>query len=538
MEAYLELYNYKVIRKLGQGGAGIALLAQDEQGNKVVVKTIRNKQFYEREKRILDYLNSQPTKHPNIIYPTRFIDNVQTIMMDYASGVSIETLSSIFKQCNKQLIYKVAYQLLDILEYIHTIGLVHRDISSQNVILTEDPDDKTMPLKVMVIDFGAGCLFQDKSRDSPAFCPYLVGNPGISSMFSWPYGLDDPKTQEQKIKQLICEDLWQAGHVMWELVYGMDFMALINDRARYSGNGLMIMFSHSREIPKNGGHPTPPDKTKLTEQAQDYIEANTSFRDQLLSPKTSPELQDQAKIVQLYDQYVLGDLSDNLDKFDPLMESPVHDLIRLMLPLSIDQCFDIAKIKDFITYEWTQANKLFGKSMQKGKLNTCNLPCSDPVNNYYKDRCLSCKHCEWNEDTTTMNKRSIRCRPKKNQESQICQNGIWNPYKGMCEKNISELSDNTVRKRYAILYSDYDTVTGSEIKKRVKNNDLVLLDSRDNVLKRIEQQPYHYITSSIDSTFTELHNIGNIKSLSRHTDKTEMADLLQRRERNKLNLTN
>ncbi len=141
---------YTIKEVLGEGRYGLCLLATSETGDKVVIKkyksvlTQRALQTCVEEAVILSQLND--LRVPNflgVINEKGFYGFV----LDFKKGSTVKEL--LFKHNHRfqpQEVYTTGLQLIDIIQYLHENGVVHRDIRIPNVVIDEG--------KVSLIDFG------------------------------------------------------------------------------------------------------------------------------------------------------------------------------------------------------------------------------------------------------------------------------------------------------------------------------------------------------------------------------------------------
>ncbi len=142
---------YSVVKMIGEGRFGIAYLGINDKHEKCVIKQLkremleqsRHKLFYEEQ--ILKRLND--TKFPKFI--SKFKDEYREgYILEYIEGyVFYDLLKNNRYQFNKDKIYVVGSQLLDIAEKLHSHNIVHRDIRPPNVILRPNKE-------LALIDFG------------------------------------------------------------------------------------------------------------------------------------------------------------------------------------------------------------------------------------------------------------------------------------------------------------------------------------------------------------------------------------------------
>lgn len=150
---------YYILNIIGEGRYGIVYLAINDKGEKCIIKQLkkemlqktRKKLFY--EEKILKELDDR--KFPKFI--SKFKDKYREgYILEYIEGRVFEDL--IVKdgcKFDKGEIYKVATQLLELVEVLHSKNIVHRDIRLPNVILKENKE-------LALIDFGLARIIDNK----------------------------------------------------------------------------------------------------------------------------------------------------------------------------------------------------------------------------------------------------------------------------------------------------------------------------------------------------------------------------------------
>jgi outer membrane protein assembly factor BamB/tRNA A-37 threonylcarbamoyl transferase component Bud32 len=142
----LLLNRYKVIRELGQGAYGRAILADDVLvKRRVVLKSLREKMSEEglREARAIGAI-----RHSNVItlYDVVRMGEHPLLVMEFAENGSLR--DRIEKEPLSVLEFRtVARGLLQALDAVHRAGALHRDVKPSNVLLTAAGD-------VKLADFG------------------------------------------------------------------------------------------------------------------------------------------------------------------------------------------------------------------------------------------------------------------------------------------------------------------------------------------------------------------------------------------------
>src|SRR6185503_9729372 len=144
---------YRLGSVLGQGGMAVVYRAEDlTLGRTVAVKILREQlgtepEFLERfgrEARAAARLN-----HPNIIavYDVGQDGPSNYIVMEYVEGNDLREMIREAGALPPERVVDLGCQIAAALEYAHRAGLIHRDIKSQNVLVSPDG-------KVKVVDFG------------------------------------------------------------------------------------------------------------------------------------------------------------------------------------------------------------------------------------------------------------------------------------------------------------------------------------------------------------------------------------------------
>jgi serine/threonine protein kinase len=152
---------YRLVRRLGQGGAGIVFLAVSRRGRRVALKLLTDaageeeRRRLEREGRLAARLN-----HPNIVRVHGFgSDGPRSfLILDLVEGCSLqERLQA--GPLNSVQALALCEALARALHYAHRNGVLHRDLKPSNVLL----DRSEVPL---LTDFGLAKEIEvDESQD-------------------------------------------------------------------------------------------------------------------------------------------------------------------------------------------------------------------------------------------------------------------------------------------------------------------------------------------------------------------------------------
>lgn len=154
---------YHITNKLGEGRYGIAYLAQNSTKELVTLKQLKNSMLKHSKNKILfEPLILKELSNLNCDYFPKYIDefidnqNRKGYILEYIDG---DTFSNILYKQNKIFskaeIYKIALNLLDIVEILESKNIVHKDIRITNVIYTPSKELK-------LIDFGLARYIDNK----------------------------------------------------------------------------------------------------------------------------------------------------------------------------------------------------------------------------------------------------------------------------------------------------------------------------------------------------------------------------------------
>ncbi|OGH57295.1 MAG: hypothetical protein A3G34_04480 [Candidatus Lindowbacteria bacterium RIFCSPLOWO2_12_FULL_62_27] len=158
MPADARFGDYQLIREIGHGGMGaVHLAARPGDPRPVALKIVpdylsRNQTFRDRFARECQSLRR--LEHPGIprIYEDGEIDGRRYLAMEYAEGQTIESLlESPDSRVSGEFVRTLLTGAARILDYAHGRGVIHRDISARNIIVTPSAGIK-------LIDFGISKL--------------------------------------------------------------------------------------------------------------------------------------------------------------------------------------------------------------------------------------------------------------------------------------------------------------------------------------------------------------------------------------------
>jgi serine/threonine protein kinase len=144
---------YEPIKQLRTGGMAVITLAMDTQtASKCVIKTPRKDTEHTSklnlEKLQIEAENLKRFSHPHILkyLDTFYHDSIFHLVVEYIDGHDL-LMEFARTPAEEERVIKWADQILKAVEYIHSQGVVHRDINPGNIMLRQDDN-------IVIIDFG------------------------------------------------------------------------------------------------------------------------------------------------------------------------------------------------------------------------------------------------------------------------------------------------------------------------------------------------------------------------------------------------
>ena len=149
---------FEILAKLGEGGMGCVYKVRHRDLDEVqIVKTLQahlSSNEGLRERFVNEARRGMKLRHPHIAAVHDFAvcaDGTGYIVMEYVNGLNLRDVLSAKGPLRLPLVGTIAVQTLDALGYLHSQKFVHRDISPDNLMLTQAPDGEPY---VKLIDLG------------------------------------------------------------------------------------------------------------------------------------------------------------------------------------------------------------------------------------------------------------------------------------------------------------------------------------------------------------------------------------------------
>jgi len=219
---------YQIIEELGKGGMGKVYKVLDKEINAKVALKLINPEISADKKTIDRFRNelklSRDITHKNVcrMYDLNKEERVYYITMEYVSG---EDLKSFIRRAGPLGVGKttfIAKQMCDGLAEAHKLGVVHRDLKPQNIMIDREGNARIM-------DFGIARSLKAK------------GITGTGMMIGTPEYMSPEQAEAKEIDNR--SDIYSIGVILYEMVTG---------RVPFEGDTpLSIAMKHKSELPQN-----------------------------------------------------------------------------------------------------------------------------------------------------------------------------------------------------------------------------------------------------------------------------------------------
>ncbi|MCW8139436.1 MAG: serine/threonine protein kinase, partial [Planctomycetota bacterium] len=173
---------FRLIKKLGQGGMGAVYSAKVEEASDrmpvgaIVAVKVLNKEVGEED--VVRFENEAKVAlqidHDSIIrvLDYKISDDINYIVMEYVEGESVRDIIRAKKVLPEADVIKITRDVCKGLERAHALGIIHRDIKPDNIMISKSG-------QVKIADFGIAKHVDAKSEVTQA--GFLVGTPHYMS---------------------------------------------------------------------------------------------------------------------------------------------------------------------------------------------------------------------------------------------------------------------------------------------------------------------------------------------------------------------
>jgi eukaryotic-like serine/threonine-protein kinase len=212
--------HYEIVRRLGAGGSGVVYLADDTLLQRpVVLKILRAGLVSAQQMRttiLREARLASAIEHPNVcaIYEVGEDGDEGYIVMQYVPGQSLDQLIG-RGPANPRLVLSVGTQIADGLQAAHGLGIFHRDLKPQNVMLTDGG-------LVKILDFGLARRLPPQDAGFDPSKPAMKKDASVAATYTARGGTIRYMAPEQFVTghSSVQSDVWALGVILYELVSG------------------------------------------------------------------------------------------------------------------------------------------------------------------------------------------------------------------------------------------------------------------------------------------------------------------------------
>ena len=229
MQMQMQVDNLTLEKELGKGAFGAVYLTKIDNDVTPYATKVYDRQTIEKSPDLFRYLKTEATilknlNHPNIV-KLREVKKTKKhyyLVMELCNGGE---LSKILKQYiakyNKafpeEIVQYLMRQIVDAINYLHTLDIMHRDIKLENILLHFDNEEDKKNLNIMkgtvkIIDFGFAIFLNNK-----------LGETAVGSPQNMDPRILEKLTNKGRLKKLGYDkkaDIWSLGSICYEMLIG------------------------------------------------------------------------------------------------------------------------------------------------------------------------------------------------------------------------------------------------------------------------------------------------------------------------------
>lgn len=212
---------YEIISMIGQGGMSYVYRANDLKMGRTVALKVLKEEYCDDEEFIRKFQNEAQAaaklNHPNIVAAYDVLDDevnrLHYIVMELVEGITLKNYIQRRGRLDSEETIAIALQVIAGIEQAHKMGIIHRDIKPQNMIVTADGT-------VKVADFGIARAATQQTVNAT-----VMGSVHYISPEQARSGVSDQRS-----------DIYSFGCTMYEMLTG---------RVPYEGEtSVSVVFAH------------------------------------------------------------------------------------------------------------------------------------------------------------------------------------------------------------------------------------------------------------------------------------------------------
>jgi len=226
--------------KIGEGSTGIVCIAKDKLlGKQVAVKKMDLHKQQRRELLFNEVVTMRNYNHANIVelYDAYLVNEELWVVMEYLDGGALTDIVTYSRLKEEQIAY-ISRSVLKALEYLHSQGVIHRDIKSDSILLSYMG-------QVKLSDFG--------------FCAQVSNEvPKRKSLVGTPYWM---------APEIIARDMYGTEVDIWS--FGIMLMEMVDSEPPFFNEPPLMAMKKIRDQPP----PILKDPDKVSPKLKSFLEA-------------------------------------------------------------------------------------------------------------------------------------------------------------------------------------------------------------------------------------------------------------------------
>jgi calcium/calmodulin-dependent protein kinase I len=157
--------DYAIIKEIGNGNYAKVFLALDIHENKeYAVKSIFKEKIWSSSRSVSALVSEinvmKKLNHPFLVVLHKVYENETYVhlILDYVPGGDLFRRISDRKAFTEESASKFMKNLLEVLDYMHSLNIVHRDLKPENILMMQLDND----YEFKIADFGLACEYTDE----------------------------------------------------------------------------------------------------------------------------------------------------------------------------------------------------------------------------------------------------------------------------------------------------------------------------------------------------------------------------------------
>ncbi len=192
---------YEIVDFIGEGGMGEVYVARDRELDEIVALKVLKHELASRPELVERFLNevklARRVTHRSVArtYELGSAEGLRFLTMEFVVGESLSAVLERHGSLPVEACIRVAVDVCDALDAAHAVGVIHRDIKPDNILVTPDG-------RAVVTDFGVARLTTESTTDTSGTPAYMAPE------------------QVRREPPTAATDLYAVGVMLFELATG------------------------------------------------------------------------------------------------------------------------------------------------------------------------------------------------------------------------------------------------------------------------------------------------------------------------------